>query len=251
MELKLSQSSLPTTTSKSSSFSPNHLNLLAQRWNLQFQRISWKGQNMSKSILVHVVKEGETLTWISKLYDVPILDIAAANKDIVDVNLVFEGQHLNIPSAMVRFAQVAMSSELSATLREINCVNAYGLKTLQFYDLVAQNGIRSSLGHHPVDYHSCIMAVFQNRIARNLRNRAANKSGLHHGSSNSMRWRTLLDESTDAESQPDSDPLSEDQERLHFEDVSHAYTKLDDDYQKFLTECGMSKWGYWRGGSPE
>lgn len=36
-----------------------------------------------------------------------------------------------------------------------------------------------------------------------------------------------------------------------FEDISHAYTKLEPAYLKFLSECGMSKWGYWRGGSLE
>ncbi|RVW29132.1 hypothetical protein CK203_096781 [Vitis vinifera] len=33
------------------------------------------------------------------------------------------------------------------------------------------------------------------------------------------------------------------------EEVSHAYGKLEHDYQQFLSECGISKWGYWRGGS--
>lgn len=42
---------------------------------------------------------GETLSSISKLYGVPILEIAASNEDIADVNLVFEGQSLKIPSA--------------------------------------------------------------------------------------------------------------------------------------------------------
>lgn len=36
-----------------------------------------------------------------------------------------------------------------------------------------------------------------------------------------------------------------------FEDISHAYTKLEPAYLKFLSECGISKWGYWRGGSLE
>lgn len=43
----------------------------------------------------------------------------------------------------------------------------------------------------------------------------------------------------------------EDEEPLHFEDTSRAYNKLEDDYHKFLSECGMSNWGYWRGGSPK
>lgn len=38
-------------------------------------------------------------------------------------------------------------------------------------------------------------------------------------------------------------------EQISVEDLSHAYKKLDQDYEKFLSECGLSKWGYWRGGT--
>lgn len=41
---------------------------------------------------------------------------------------------------------------------------------------------------------------------------------------------------------------SEDQEQNLYEDMSRAYSKLEHDYEKFLSECGMSKWGYRRGG---
>ncbi|KDO43140.1 hypothetical protein CISIN_1g0248532mg, partial [Citrus sinensis] len=43
---------------------------------------------------------GETLTSISKQYGVSVYSIAAVNKNIVDVDLVFEGQRLNIPSSV-------------------------------------------------------------------------------------------------------------------------------------------------------
>lgn len=45
-------------------------------------------------------------------------------------------------------------------------------------------------------------------------------------------------------------PLPDDKEQPHVEDASHAFDKLEGDYQKFLSECGMSSYGYWRGGSP-
>lgn len=44
---------------------------------------------------------------------------------------------------------------------------------------------------------------------------------------------------------------AEDKTQTSFEDMSHAYGKLENDDEKFLAECGMSQWGYWRGGSPE
>lgn len=42
---------------------------------------------------------------------------------------------------------------------------------------------------------------------------------------------------------------TEDQTEISLEEASHAYRKLEHDYQEFLSQCGMSKWGYWRGGS--
>lgn len=45
---------------------------------------------------------------------------------------------------------------------------------------------------------------------------------------------------------------TEDQDETSLqEDSSHAYTKLEHEYQKFLSECGMSEWGHWRGGSSD
>lgn len=46
-----------------------------------------------------MIGRGETLTSISKQYSVSISAIAAANRSIIDIDLVFKGQHLNIPSA--------------------------------------------------------------------------------------------------------------------------------------------------------
>ena len=48
---------------------------------------------------------GETLSSISKQYRVSIYSIAAANKNIEDIDLVFGGQHLNIPASDVGEAQ--------------------------------------------------------------------------------------------------------------------------------------------------
>lgn len=57
--------------------------------------------------------------------------------------------------------------------------------------------------------------------------------------------QTLIVVQDPVEEQDQAQPL------VSFEESSHAYRKLEDDYEKFLSECGMSKWGYWRGGSPE
>lgn len=38
---------------------------------------------------------------------------------------------------------------------------------------------------------------------------------------------------------------------VSLEDVSGNYRELEMDYQKFLSECGITDSGYWRGGLPE
>ncbi|KAF2296953.1 hypothetical protein GH714_013511 [Hevea brasiliensis] len=79
----------------------------------------------------------------------------------------------------------------------------------------------------------------------------SDKSRSHDGN-RGMRWKYALsdieDPNLDSESRIESNSISEDQEQILFEDMSHAYSKLEHDYEKFLSECGMSKWGYWRGG---
>ncbi|PIN11423.1 hypothetical protein CDL12_15962 [Handroanthus impetiginosus] len=264
MELKLTQSSLPTTIFNSTSNFPEHFTLLAKvkRWKLHIQRISWKGQEMSKEVFVHVVKEDETLNSISKLYEAPILEIAAANKGIVDVDLVFGGQLLNIPSAIAGNAQVCLfnATKLHED-RQPKTTPISGFRNRQWNQIfTVPSSHRLSLAKTTGSFLvlvplvafciRCIIGAFQNRVTRKLRRQPANKS------SKSMRWRTLNDlrdpDAPDAELGPDYDPLLEEQEELHFEDVSQShYTKLKDDYQKFLSECGMSQWGYWRGGSPQ
>ena len=59
------------------------------------------------------------MTSISKLYGVAIYEIAAANKDIVDVDLVFEGQHLNIPLSTA--VPLQMVNGFKSTILSITC----------------------------------------------------------------------------------------------------------------------------------
>lgn len=46
----------------------------------------------------YCIGRGETLSSISKKYGVPINSIVTLNRDVVDVDLVYEGQHLGIPA---------------------------------------------------------------------------------------------------------------------------------------------------------
>lgn len=58
---------------------------------------------------------GETLTSISKQYGVSRYSVSAANKNILDVDLVFEGQFLNIPASAPADTQVVSRVALSFT----------------------------------------------------------------------------------------------------------------------------------------
>lgn len=104
-----------------------------------------------------------------------------------------------------------------------------------------------------------MIGAFHTRIAGGSGHRVANGSKGRHPGSKTVRWksalRDIIEEDLDSGSSPrTNDPVEEQdqaQPLVSFEESSHAYRKLEDDYEKFLSECGMSKWGYWRGGSPE
>ncbi|XP_031283750.1 uncharacterized protein LOC116142456 isoform X2 [Pistacia vera] len=274
MEMKLSHRqgrplSLPNQTSTFSSHSfhfKKHLRGLAKKWRIQLHEVA-NGLN-HKHLLVHVVKEGETLTSISKQYRVSVYSIAAANKNIVDVDLVFEGQHLKIPS----------SAREEGPATEKDSLSTVNLKETRQPSLNIFNGLLDKKNHTVQIAHSlphakttgyflvmvpliafcirCIIGSFNTRISGNSRHQTVNESKGHHHGSKIVRWKSALGDimeadSSDSETRSESNDLSEDIAQTSFEDMSHAYGKLENDYEKFLAECGVSKWGYWRGGSPE
>ncbi|XP_070052810.1 uncharacterized protein [Nicotiana tomentosiformis] len=272
MEIKLSQSSLPLPF-KASSFRANsiykHFIILPKRCKYQIQEFFSNDQhlNNSRQFLVHVVKEDETLTSISKLYGVPIYEIAAANKQIIDVDLVFEGQLLNVPSYITTCSQTCQRKmirlpkiDVSETNRRLKlCGKDFNQKilsvlscrhlpyTCQCYYQAKTTGYFLVLVSLIAFGIRCIMNAFHRRVGRNKLQDVRQASG-------SMRWKLALRDLSDpdasyTDSRTEIDNVTDDQDNFHSEDLSRAYAKVDHDYQKFLAECGMSKWGYWRGGS--
>ncbi|KAH9781461.1 hypothetical protein KPL71_008483 [Citrus sinensis] len=286
----------------SSFSSKRHLRGFAKKWRIHLQEEA-NGQNSYKHLLVHVVKEGETLTSISKQYGVSVYSIAAVNKNIVDVDLVFEGQRLNIPSSV--------REELQATVK--NVISSFDLKEIHrrslnvFYGRLDKRHISMQITHRlphvssdgrggleigfclkgvefSLDLTSisillqakttgyflvvvpliafcirCMIGAFHTRIAGGSGHQVANGSKGRHPGSKTVRWksalRDIIEEDLDSGSRPrTNDPVEEQdqaQPLVSFEESSHAYRKLEDDYEKFLSECGMSKWGYWRGVAAE
>ncbi|KAL5845828.1 hypothetical protein ACOSQ3_009352 [Xanthoceras sorbifolium] len=240
----------------------------SKKWRLQIQEES-NGQNPSKNLLIHVVKEGENLTSISKQYGVSVNSIIEENTSIVDVDLVFQGQQLKIPSSAAEEIRATEKNKLSIFyLRETH------RRSLKIFNRLLDKKyftmqIARSLPHaKPTTGYflvlvpllafciRCMIGAFRTRVAGDSRHQAVNESKGHHRGSKSMRWKSALSDITEAdipehESRLDSNDSSEDQAQTSFEDTSLAYSKLEHDYEKFLSECGLSKWGYWRGGSPE
>ncbi|CAK7327834.1 unnamed protein product [Dovyalis caffra] len=235
-----------------------------QRWKFHIQDTS-KGQSSTNPYLLHVVKEGETLSSISKQYGVSIYSIASANKNIMDVDLVSKGQLLNIPASAPADTQTVKKCELPCfdQLERLQSsmkimdgfLNQKCFITVTTHSLPHAKATGYFLVLVPVIAFCirCIIGAFHTRARRDLGFQASNESGTHHDVPKSKRWKYALSDmkepdNFDGESVLDSTGTSADQDQNSFEEVSHAYNELEQEYQKFLSECGISNSGYWRGG---
>ncbi|KAF9670561.1 hypothetical protein SADUNF_Sadunf13G0081800 [Salix dunnii] len=211
---------------------------------------------------------GETLTSISKQYGVSRYSVSAANKNILDVDLVFEGQFLNIPASAPADTQVYQ-------VKKCELPSFDHLKRLQnsmkIMDGVLNRKPFIMLTTHHLPHAKatgyflvlvpafafcirCVIGAFQTRACRNLGYQAPNESRRHHDVPESKRWKHALGDirepdNLDGEPILNSTGSSADQDQNSFEEVSNAYDKLELEYQNFLSECGISNSGYWRGGS--
>ncbi|KAJ4952694.1 hypothetical protein NE237_029526 [Protea cynaroides] len=238
---------------------------IAERCKLHGKKLS-KGQHSTKQFLIHVVRGGETLTSISRMYGVSIQEIAEVNATIVDVDLVFEGQCLNIPfpiykESLMGYTWKTLVPSCKIQERCQSALNLFGRRgDYRIFTVLSSNQLllAKRTGYFLVLLPliafciSCIMGAFH----RNLKHRAVSESEAYCHGSRTMHWKSALIEMSEpddlnAESRQDLGRHPEDQSQAPFEDLSHAYSKLEPAYQKFLSECGMNKFGYWRGGSPE
>ncbi|XP_039002324.1 uncharacterized protein LOC120128763 isoform X2 [Hibiscus syriacus] len=163
----------------------------------------WRLQNETKDYSCgHVVKEGETLSSISKMYGVSVHSIAAANKNIVDIDLVFQGQLLNIPAPSLldtKFDRVKKSK----LWRSIRALKVPSEKTL-FTVLTShhQSNARST-GYFLVVVPliafciGCVISTFHTRVARGIRQQAVDKSQALHCGAKRMRWKYALSDTVE------------------------------------------------------
>lgn len=97
----------------------------------------------------------------------------------------------------------------------------------------------------------CLIAALRSRVAGMIKS----KENHIEGGSKRMRWKSALQELRGEDEEgidlkPESNLFTEYEDQIDSGVRSQAYTKLEKDYQKFLSECGMSEWGQWRGGYP-
>ncbi|XP_030528393.1 uncharacterized protein LOC115739429 [Rhodamnia argentea] len=243
-----------------------HFRGLAGTWSFHVRKIL-KCQDFTEDFSVHVVEEGETLSSISKQYGIPIHTIATFNKNIADLELVYEGQVLKIPLSK----RCAEKTEKKKLL-EFD-IPQKRWNPSKMLDALSQQRNFTVLISHPLPYAKttgyflvlvpliafcirCINSVLCTRVAGYLRREDIIEPKQHHEVPKSKRWKSAL---LDAKEPDVSDPASksdigcpsEDQAQSSSEDAFLAYGKLQEDYEKFLSECGISNSGYWRGGSDE
>lgn len=247
-----------------------HIKNLAGRWSFHVKELI-KSRDfpgvLSEDTLVHVVKQGETLSSISKQYGVSILSIAAVNRDVVDLDLVYEGQHLRIPSfqgstqktenrSLLNHDPQQRHKWISTILDEISKQNNFTILVPPRLPYARATGYFLVLVPLIAICIRCINGAFYTRIAGYLGHQDANNSKRHPGF-RSTRWKSALSDIreldiSDSDSVSDSDNSSPgDQAQVSAEDFSSGYKKLEKDYEKFLSQCGISNSGYWRGGSTE
>ncbi|KAL5704090.1 hypothetical protein ACHQM5_022563 [Ranunculus cassubicifolius] len=263
------QSSIPNTQRFCLEFIHHRKDLLKKRLEgLTIVPLQWKNQYFTKQILVHVVKEGENLTSISRLYGASVQSIVRVNEEIVDRNLVFEGQLINIPVSGISNANKVIWNT------GVNCIKArdrcyHSLKILGGHSnhwilstlpsprfLPAKtNGYFLVLVPLIAVCIRLIIQAIQHRLHHDLNRKMVNKPNEQHLGSRGIRWKTALNdlrEMDTLDSEPGKDFLDPlDDQPVSLEEMSRAYTKIEPAYQKFLAECGMSESGYWRGGSSE
>ncbi|GMI85099.1 hypothetical protein HRI_002179300 [Hibiscus trionum] len=221
----------------------------------------WRLQNEAKdNSCAHLVKEGETLSSISKMYGVSVHSIAAANKNIVDIDLVFEGQLLNIPAPSLLDTQLdrAKKSRLWRSIRALKAPSGQTFFTMLTWHRLSN---AKSTGYFLVVVPliafciGCVISTFHTRVARGIKQQAGDiKSHALHRGAKGMRWKSALSDTVegdafDSELGLDSNS-PEGEASIQYEEASEDYGRLQHDYQKFLSECGISECGYWRDGSP-
>ncbi|KAJ4850643.1 hypothetical protein Tsubulata_023978 [Turnera subulata] len=242
-----------------------HFVVFQKRWRFNVQNKT-EAQTSINENSVDAVKGGETFTSISKQYEVSIHSIAIADRNILNIDPAFKGQLVSTTASSSANNQLSEESHLAAFDREEEHRGSLhildGLPVQKQFIMLTTHVLPHAKS---TSYFlllvplitfciGCIVASFHARVTKGRQ--VVNESRNHHNETRSMRWKHVLSDireadELDADSSPKSTGTAADQDKNSFEDASHQYNKLEYDYKKFLSECGISDCGYWRGGSPQ
>ncbi|XP_008459633.1 uncharacterized protein LOC103498697 isoform X2 [Cucumis melo] len=232
----------------------NQLRGISLRWRFQLLDVS-KHQLSTKHHFVHILEGNESLASISNKNGDPPNSIVIDNKKIVDTDPEQKGQNIKIQNPRV-VSKIRDAFQLEEKLQ--NALN--GLQIYKKLFALASSRLPPArttsfivLVPLVIFCTRCIIGASYARVFGTLKLKAINKQEGERHKFRSGHWRSALRDireldGLDCEAPIDSTSPSED-EQISVEDLSHAYKKLDQDYEKFLSECGLSKWGYWRGGT--
>ncbi|XP_050220432.1 uncharacterized protein LOC126670672 isoform X2 [Mercurialis annua] len=199
---------------------------------------------------------------ISRQYGVPPNSAVAANKATPDVEFLYKGHLPNIPAIVLGDTQLIKKCGYSIVYRKEKSWSSTaiwdGFLNQKPFIMLTAHGLphAKSTGYLLVVVPliafclTCILGAFHTRVPRDKGHEAGDESKKNRDGRRSMRWKNALNfkdpDNPDSELITDFKNTSDGQEKDLNEDMSQAYRILEQDYQIFLSECGVSKSGYWR-----
>ncbi|KFK32038.1 hypothetical protein AALP_AA6G192000 [Arabis alpina] len=225
---------------------------VAERWRFRVQYMSVKEQ-MTKLELVPFAKRSESLRYILKQYGVSVENPEEnkASSRLGDIDC--EETHTDVPSSVIDDSSKMNTTEELPDLR----------RKEKYRETVSTAENHSGKNHHNLPHLStgalftyllpvlgfcivCIIGALHRVISRNLENSGERKASQdHHPSSESTRWRSALNDwneqlgSDEHDLSPEDKVGSANQEAT--EEVDEAYSRVQLEYKRFLSECGVSE----------
>ncbi|VVB08674.1 unnamed protein product [Arabis nemorensis] len=222
---------------------------VAERWRFRVQHMSVKEQ-MTKHDLVRFAKRSESLRYILKQYGVSVENPQENKASSIN----FEETHANVPSTVIYDSSKMNTTEELPDLP----------RKEKYRETISTAENLSGKNHHNIPHLNtgalftnllpvlgfciiCVIGTVHRIISRNLEKLGGRKEsqGHHHGSEERTRWRSALSDwneplaSDEHDSSPENRVGSANQEAM--EEVDEAYNRVELEYKRFLSECGVSE----------
>lgn len=211
--------------------------------------------------LVRLVKRSDSLRCILKQYGVSVDNLEETNESCILSDLVYVEQPTDVPSSVLGDSQMSAVEKLpdsSPEEKRYETMNTSydrsGQKQLSFPHLETDTLIAILLPTIAFCI-ACILMAIRGKCSKNSVNPAAKTPRVHHQGSRRTRWRSVLGEWSDLHAADEQDTLPDHRvtlgEEEALEEKCGGYSRVEREYQRFLSECGITEHGNWRGGSSE